>query len=176
MGKTKRQKKTRNQNRKTENKTLKVTREPHTLETTYRADLVEFVELFYYVPETHTVHSSFSVYAYQMGKMIEFSHKLMLEKFCFRQGYYFANHLNRTGNYAGSDFGEALEFMRLRGYVQNIVPLGNDNDVNNEPSYCFQNDDDDGDELEFDEDGECIGDDTWDYPGSPYLDDDSDIY
>jgi hypothetical protein len=37
-------------------------------------------------------------------------------------------------------------------------------------------DDDDGDDLEFDEDGECGGDDTWDYPCSPCLSDDDDIY
>lgn len=37
-------------------------------------------------------------------------------------------------------------------------------------------DDYDGEPLRFNEDGECIGDSTWDYPGSPYLDEDDDIY
>lgn len=44
--------------------------------------------------------------------------------------------------------------------------------VNTEEAYDI----DDGEPLEFDEDGECVGDSTWDYPGSPYLDEDDDIY
>lgn len=40
----------------------------------------------------------------------------------------------------------------------------------------YVNSDYDGKELEFNDDGECIGDDTWDYPGSPYLSEDDNIY
>lgn len=58
---------------------------------------------------------------------------------------------------------QALEMMKEQGHNINIVLLSDA-------------DDNDGDDLEFDEDGECVGDDTWDYPGSPYLSDDDDIY
>lgn len=51
-----------------------------------------------------------------------------------------------------------------------------DDDNEDDESYYFEDDDDDGDDLEFDEDGECVGDNTWDYPDSPYLSDDDDIY
>ena len=48
----------------------------------------------------------------------------------------------------------------------NVVHISSD--------YCDGSYTPDG--LEFDEDGECEGDSTWDYPGSPYLSDDNDIY
>lgn len=75
------------------------------------------------------------------------------------------NALNTTKNHA-LDLANNIKISKSREYSW-LYELYKNNNNNN---------DDDGDELEFDEDGECIGDDTWDYPGSPYLDDDSDIY
>jgi hypothetical protein len=157
-------------------KTLRITKEPSTHEMTYVADLLNAIELFYYNPETNTVHSSFSPLAHQFGKMMDFKHSLLLDKFESQKGYYFVNHLTKTANYAGDNFKQALETMKERGYVKNIVSLIEiDNDQEDDcHSQC--DDDDDGNDLEFDEDGECVGDDTWDYPGSPYLSDDDDIY
>lgn len=101
-------------------KTLKIVDTPHTLKSTYTADLAQYVELIYYDAATHTVHSAFSPFAFYFGQLADFVHGLLLLEFNFKQGYYFMNHVNRTGNYASEDFKKTLDMLEARGYAKNI--------------------------------------------------------
>lgn len=66
---------------------------------------------------------------------MDFKYSLLLDKFESQKGYYFVNHLEKTANYAGDDFKQALEMMKERGYVENIVSLKDDDDNKRQEVY-----------------------------------------
>lgn len=80
-------------------KDIKFTIEKHTCESTYIADMVKYVELFYFNTETKTIHSSFIPEARNLGKFLGFKHELLLKEGDYKKGYYFMNHINKTGNF-----------------------------------------------------------------------------
>lgn len=101
-------------------KKINFTTEPHTLKSSYVADLMRVVELFYFNDKNSTVYSSHSPHARQMGKLLDFRHNLLVEKCDYQKGYYYVNHVTRMGGYLGDDFLTALKILEKIGFVENI--------------------------------------------------------
>lgn len=104
---------------------LTITKKPHTLKSTYIADLRNRCELMYYNGETETLHLAFSPEAAKVAKIKKFSYEKFLDKMLemlgtLPTGYYFADHVTHSGNYLGDNFKEALYQLLERDLVQNI--------------------------------------------------------
>lgn len=104
---------------------LTITKEPHTLESTYIADLKNRCELMYYNSETETLHLAFSPEAAKVAKIKKFSYERFLDTMLktlgnLPTGYYFADHKSHSGNYLGENFKKALNALKERDLVQNI--------------------------------------------------------
>lgn len=97
---------------------FKVLTTPHTLKSTYVADVIRHVEVFWF-DGIATVHSPFSPFAYQVGQLMGFDHEEMISQLGGEKGYYYAAHLLDRGGYLGAVFPVALDKLIRLGHATN---------------------------------------------------------